>query len=190
MTDDSGDVSVLLARARDGDEDALKRVTEILYRELHRMAAQQMRREDPEHTLQPTALVNEAFMRLLRGPGRIQNRHHFLGLASKTMRRVLVDYARQKRSQKRGRGVERVSLEDDLAVGTGPRPVDILDLDAALSELDALRPRACRIVELQFFGGHTDREIAAILGLSEPTVRRDWGFAKAWLKSRLRPGDA
>ena len=142
MTDDSSDVSVLLARARNGDEDALRRVTDILNRELHLIAAREMRREDPEHTLQPTALVNEAFMRLLRGRGRIQNRHHFLGLAARTMRRVLVDHARKKRSRKRGRGVERVTLDDDLPVGSHPRPVDVLDLDAALSELEAIRSRA------------------------------------------------
>lgn len=184
------DVSKLLAQARQGDEDALRRVTEVLYHELKTIAAREMRREDREHTLQPTALVNEAFMRLLRGPGRIQNRHHFLALAATTMRRVLVDYARAKRSQKRGRDVERVALPDDLPVGTQPRPVDILDLDQALAELESLRPRASRVVELRFFGGHTDKEMAKILALSEPTVRRDWEFARSWLQSRLRSGGA
>ncbi len=188
MTDDNSDVSVLLERARGGDTDALKRVMEVLYRELHTIAAREMRREDREHTLQPTALVNEAFMRLVRGPGRIQNRSHFLGLAARTMRRVLVDYARKKRSQKRGREVERVTLDDDLPVGSRPRPVDVLDLDAALSELEAVDPRACRVVELRFFGGHTDKEIAEIVGWSEPTVRRDWETARSWLSARLRPG--
>ncbi len=190
LTDKTVAVSALLARARAGDDEALNRVIAALYRELHSIAARQMRGEARQHTLQPTALVNEALVRLLRGPGEILDRNHFLALASQTMRRVLVDYARQKRSHKRGRGVERVTLDDNLPVGTRPQPVDVLDMDEALSELEVNRPRACRIVELKFFGGHTDKEVAEILGLSLPTVRRDWDAAKTWLQSRLRPGAA
>lgn len=186
-TGERDDVSTLLVRARAGDQDALKRVAEVLYRELHGMAIHQMRGEARPHTLQPTALVNEAFMRLVRGPAHINDRLHFLGLAAQIMRRVLVDYARQKRSRKRGRDIERVTLDDHLPVGHRSQPVDVLDMDAALSELETIRPRACRIVELRFFGGHTDKEVAAILGLSLPTVRRDWDFARSWLKSRLQP---
>ncbi|MGE3176812.1 MAG: sigma-70 family RNA polymerase sigma factor [Vicinamibacterales bacterium] len=179
-------VSVLLARAREGDQEALKSVVSVLYQELHAIAARQMGGERHRNTLQPTALVNEAFVRLLPGAGHINDKRHFLALAATTMRRVLVDYARQRRSQKRGQGVERVTLVDDLAVGTRPQPVDVLDLDEALTELAASEPRQSQVIELKFFGGHTDDEIADILGVSTPTVRRDWTAAKAWLKSRLR----
>lgn len=187
LTDKTVGVSALLARAKAGDDEALNKVVAALYRELHGIAARQMRGEARQHTLQATALVNEALIRLLPGPGVIQDRTHFLALAAQTMRRVLVDYARQKRSHKRGRGVERVTLDDNLPVGARPQAVDVLDMDAALLELEATRPRACRIVELKFFGGHTDKEVAEILGLSLPTVRRDWDAAKTWLQSRLRP---
>lgn len=186
MADTGASVTELLVRARAGDQDALQRAVAVLYHELHQMAARQMRGEQREHTLQPTALVNEALLRLLPGHD-INNRRHFLALAATTMRRVLVDYARQRRSHKRGRGAERVTLDENLPVGTAPRPVDVLDVDAALSELEASNPRAARIVELRFFGGHTDKEIADIVELSVPTVRRDWETARAWLQARLRP---
>lgn len=187
MGETSASVTELLVRARAGDKSALQRAVSLLYDELHRIAARQMRGERRQLTLQPTALVHEALMRLLPGHDDIHNRNHFLGLAATTMRRVLVDYARQRRSQKRGSGAEPVALEDDLPVGTAPRAVDVLDIDAAMTELEATNPRAARIVELRFFGGHTDKEIADIVGLSIPTVRRDWESARQWLHTRLRP---
>lgn len=183
---DAASVTELLVRARAGDQDALQHAVALLYKELHRIAARQMRREQRGHTLQPTALVNEALLRLLPGQD-IHNRLHFLALAATTMRRVLVDYARQRLSHKRGRGAEVLTLDDALPVGTGPRPIDVLDVDAALSELEASNPRAARIVELRFFGGYTEKEAAEIVGLSVPTVRRDWDTARAWLQRRLRP---
>lgn len=183
---DAASVTELLVRARAGDHDALQRAVALLYQELRRIAARQMRREQRGHTLQPTALVNEALLRLLPGHD-IHNRLHFLALAATTMRRVLVDYARQRLSHKRGRGAEVLALDDAMPVGTGPRPVDVLDVDAALLELEASNPRAARIVELRFFGGYTDKEVAEIVGLSVPTVRRDWDTARSWLQHRLRP---
>lgn len=183
---ETGSVTELLVRARAGDQDALQHAIGLLYKELHRIAARQMGREQRGHTLQPTALVNEALLRLLPGHD-IHNRLHFLALAATTMRRVLVDYARQRLSHKRGRGAEVVTLDDATPVGTGPRPVDVLDVDAALSELEGSNPRAARVIELRFFGGYTEKEVAEIVGMSVPTVRRDWDSARAWLQQRLRP---
>lgn len=184
---DAASVTELLVRARAGDQDALQHAVALLYQELHRIAARQMGREQRGHTLQPTALVNEALLRLLPGHDDIHNRLHFLALAATTMRRVLVDYARQRLSHKRGRGAEVLTLDDALPVGTGPRPVDVLDVDAALSELEATNPRAARVIELRFFGGYTEKEVAEIVGMSVPTVRRDWDTARVWLQQRLRP---
>jgi len=176
----------LFARMRHGDAEAMGGVIDALYAELRRIAARQMRRETPCHTLQPTALVNEAYLRLLHRRVAIHDRQHFLALAARAMRRALVDHARQKRARKRGGGFERVALE--VVPGAGAVEVDVLALDEALAELSTLAPRASRVVELRFFGGHTDQEVSEILGESIPTVRRDWVFARAWLKSRLKSG--
>ena len=175
-----GDLATLLARMRAGDEDAAARVMNTVLAELHRIAAKQMRRERREHTLQPTALINEAYVRLLYGPQVIHDRQHFLALAAQAMRRVLVDHARQKRANKRGRGWERVTL--DGLPGESTRGVDVLDLDRALEKLSVLDARAARVVELRFFGGFTDQEVCAALGQSLARVRRDWVFARSWLK--------
>jgi RNA polymerase sigma factor (TIGR02999 family) len=177
-------VTALFARMRQGDKDALKGIIDALYSELHGIAVRQMRRESPRHTLQATALVNEAYLRLLDGPDQVNDRHHFLALAATTMRRALVDYARQKRANKRGGHMARVTL--DGLPGADDRVVDVLAMDEALTALAAVNERASRVVELRFFGGHTDQEVATILGFSLPTVRRDWDFARKWLKTRLR----
>jgi RNA polymerase sigma factor (TIGR02999 family) len=179
----SENLSTLFARMRAGDQEAMKQVVDTLYHELKRIAARQMRREARQHTLQATALVNEAYLRLLDGPDRVNDRHHFLALAATAMRRALVDHARQKRAEKRGGQMERVTLSG-VASSSGP-VVDVLDMDAALTELAATHERAARVVELRFFGGHTDKEVAEILGFSLPTVRRDWDFARQWLRTRL-----
>jgi RNA polymerase sigma factor (TIGR02999 family) len=183
MSDSSPDLAVLFARMRLGDGEAVKEVMNALYGELHRLAARQMRGEARQHTLQPTALVNEAYLRLVQGPGTVHDRHHFLALAAQVMRRVLVDHARQKRAGKRGGGLERVTLE--LVPGSGPYDVDVLALDEALTELAKLDERASRVVELRFFGGHTDKEVCEILDEKLPTIRRDWVFARSWLKTRF-----
>jgi len=175
---------MLFARLRDGDPDAVNGVMSALYTELHHLAARHMRGEARQHTLQPTALVHEAYLRLVRGPDLVHDRQHFFALAAQAMRRVLVDHARQKRSRKRGGGLERVTLE--IVPGEQPETVDVLALDEALNELASLDERACRVVELRFFGGHTDKEVCEILGLNLPAVRRDWVFARSWLKTRFR----
>ena len=185
MSGSGRDLTSLFARMRHGDAEAVNAVMSTLYAELHRLAARQMRGEGRRHTLQPTALVNEAFLRLVHGPGTIHDRQHFLALAAKAMRQVLVDHARQKRARKRGAGLERVTLE--MVAGDDPLDVDVLALDEALTALALLDERASRVVELRFFGGHTDREVCAILGEKLPTIRRDWVFARSWLKTRLQP---
>jgi len=185
MSGGGPDLTALFARMRGGDVDAVNGVMSALYAELHRLAARQMRGEARQHTLQPTALVNEAYLRLMRGPDVVHDRQHFFALAAQAMRRVLVDHARQKRSHKRGGGLERVTLE--IVPGGAPYNLDVLALDEALTELSKLDERASRVVELRFFGGHTDKEVCEILGEKLPTIRRDWVFARSWLKTRFQP---
>lgn len=177
----------MFANMRDGRDDAVGAIVSVLYTELRQLAAKHLRSENRQHTLQPTALVNEAYLRLMRGPEVIHDRQHFFALAAQAMRRVLVDHARQKRAEKRGGGVERVTLE--LVPGVEAYDVDMIALDEALSKLEMLDTRAVKVVELRFFGGHTDKEVCELLGESLSTVRRDWEFARAWLKSHLSPPD-
>jgi RNA polymerase sigma factor (TIGR02999 family) len=185
MKQGSANLSTLFARVRVGDSDALKEIVSVLHQELHRVAARQMRGEARHHTLQPTALVNEVYLRLMHGPDQIQDRKHFFALAAQAMRRALVDHARQKTARKRGQGLERVTLDDAVA-DRELKVVDVLAVDEALTALAKEHLRPSRMVELRFFGGHTDEEIADILGLSLPTVRRDWKVARAWLKVWLK----
>ncbi len=181
--DASTDFTGLLARARAGDLDSADRAVAILYTELHALAGAYMRRERAGHTLQPTALVNEAYLRLPNGLESINDRHHFFALAAQAMRRVLVDHARRKRSDKRGADPVRVTL--GAVPGIEERNIDILALDEALTRLAAIDERAARVVELKFFCGHTDKEVSEIFDLSLASVRRDWEYARAWLHSRL-----
>jgi RNA polymerase sigma-70 factor (ECF subfamily) len=185
MSGGGSDLTALFARMRGGDQDAVNSVMSVLYDELHRLASRQMRGEARQHTLQPTALLNEAYLRLVHGPDVVHDRQHFFALAAQAMRRVLVDHARQKRSHKRGGGLERVTLE--IVPGADPFNVDVLALDEALTELAKLDQRASRVVELRFFGGHTDKEVCEILGENLATVRRDWVWARSWLKTRFLP---
>jgi len=177
------DLTVLFGRLREGDDDALGEIMSALYSELRALAARRMRAEAQRHTLQPTALVNEAYLRLMGGPDVINNRQHFFALAATAMRRVLVDHARQRHAEKRGGDRERVTLE--LVPGSEAVDFDVLALDEALTSLAALDARAARVVELRFFGGHTDKEVCEILDENLPRVRRDWTFARSWLKTHL-----
>lgn len=179
------DLSQIFARMRDGNADAaaVGSAVSALYSELRRLAARHLDREGRAHTLQPTALVNEAYLRLMRGPDVVNDRQHFFALAAQAMRRVLVDYARQRRSQKRGGAAERVTLQ--LVPGVEAYDVDMIALDEALSALQQLDERAAKVVELRFFGGHTDKEVCQLLGENLSAVRRDWDFARSWLKARL-----
>jgi RNA polymerase sigma-70 factor (ECF subfamily) len=179
-------LTLLLNRMRQGDSSAGDQAVAVVYEELHRIAVREMRSERPGHTLQATALINEVYLRLVAaGSLEIQNRGHFFAVASQQMRRVLVDHARAAHAQRRGGDATMVDLED-LRLGSHPRSVDMLELDESLRELERLDPRAAQIVELRFFGGHTDKEVVETLGVPLATVRRDWEFARAWLFSRMR----
>jgi RNA polymerase sigma factor (TIGR02999 family) len=186
MGDEStGEVTEALRAWRRDVSGADSELMALVYGELHRIAERQLRGERQDHTLQPTALVHEAYLRLL-DQRRVdwRNRHHFFSISARVMRRILVDHARARQREKRGGGVPKTSIEDagDLAVET---PEDVLALDLALQDLarfDALKEA---VVELRYFGGFTAEETGEILGVSEPTVRRHWRLAKAWLYRSL-----
>lgn len=182
------DVTDLLARWSAGDGQAFAELVPIVYQELRRLARYQLSHERPGDTLQPTALVHEAYLRLVdQNRTQWNGRAHFFGAAAQVMRRVLVDRARERLAQKRGDGVEPEPL--DAALGVAAEPSwDLIALDEALTELGALDPDRVKVVELRYFGGLTVRETAEILEVSEPTVKRDWALAKAWLYRRLNGG--
>jgi len=183
-------VTDLLIDWTDGNKAALDRLMPIVYDELRQLAKRYLARERPEHTLQPTALVHEAYVKLIDQQSvRWQNRAHFFGIAAQLMRRILVDHARRRDAAKRGDGVRNLALED-FALETPAPALDILALDQLLVTLTALDPQQGRIVELRFFGGLTVEESAEVLGISSTTVKRDWRSAKAWLYRELRPGTA
>jgi len=179
-------VTVLLQNWRHGDEGALPRIAEILQRELRRLAASYLRRERHEHTLQPTALVNEAFLRLMgQDEDRDwESRSHFMAIAAQHMRQILVDHARRRLAAKRGEGATLVCLED-ASPATQPRSIDLLALDEALEKLAQVDPRKARAMELKFFGGLQMAEIAHVLNISLKTVEKDVRLGSAWLRSAL-----
>src|SRR5262249_1640321 len=179
------EVTQLLVQCGRSDADAMADLIPLVYRELHNLARHHLGRERSDHTLQPTALVHEAYFRLA-GQKHVQwrNRAHFFGIASQAMRRILVDYARSRSAAKRGGPVPTVSL-DDVAL-SDERARELIDLDGALSALAVVDPRQSRIVELRFFGGLTIEEIAGSIGVSPATVKRDLNVAKAWLHREMR----
>jgi len=182
-----GVTELLLAWGR-GDETALERLTPLVHAELRRMARRYMAGERADHTLQTSALVNEAYLRLVDLPRvSLTNRAHFFGLAAQLMRRVLVDYARSHRSLKRGAGVPALSLDDAALLAAGKSP-DLVALDEALVALSKHDARKAKVVEMRFFGGLSVEETAAALGVSQETVLRDWRMAKAWLFTELQRG--
>jgi RNA polymerase sigma factor (TIGR02999 family) len=178
------EVTRLLVAWRDGQPGALDRLIPLVYDELRRQARRQLRQERAGHTLQPTALVHEAFLRLVGQSAQWQNRRHFFAVASQAMRRVLVDHARARDAAKRGDGATRVTL-DDAAVEGRPAEVDVLALDEVLGRLEQLDPRQARVVELRYFGGLSAPEAAEALEVSLATVNRDWAMARAWLFREL-----
>ena len=182
-TDPPGDVTRLLREWGAGDRSAVDRLLPIVYDELHRLASGYLKRERTGHTLQSTALVNEAWMRLADQSAPWQNRAHFLGVAAQAMRRILVDHARRRAAQKRGGQDARVTLADVSA--PGGREVDLVLLDEALERLAALDERQAKMVTMRFFAGLSVEETAEALGVSEKTVKRDWAAAKAWLHREL-----
>jgi len=181
------DVTRLLTRWAGGDQDALGELIPVVYAELRKLADHQMRRERADHTLQATALVHEAFVRLTetRKAG-FENRVHFYGAAAQVMRRILVDYARSHQALKRGQGMSTVDLDQAADVGVDVRH-DLVALDQALDALTAVSPRAARVVELRYFGGLSIDETATLLNISPATVKRQWAFARAWLYRVLSP---
>ena len=178
-------VTQLLVNWRNGDETALDQLMPIIYDELHRLAKRYMSRERRNHTLQTTALVNEAYLRLMgQGQAEWQNRAHFFGVAAQVMRHVLVDHARSRQYAKRGGEANRVTLDDNLAISHEDQ-IEVLALDEALNRLAALDERKSRIVELRYFGGLSVEETAEVLGFSVITIKREWLKAKAWLYREL-----
>lgn len=184
--DRSVEITRLLRQMQLGDKDASDRAVALVYNELYRIAANHLRKEAPGHTLVPTALIHEAYLRLAGGASfEIQNRGHFFAIASQQMRRILVDHARGKNAQRRGSGAIQVGL-DEVHAGSNPPPIDLLLLDESLRELERVEPRAAKVVELRYFGGYTDKEVVEAMGVSLATVRRDWEFARCWLFDRMQ----
>ncbi|MFN0111143.1 MAG: sigma-70 family RNA polymerase sigma factor [Blastocatellia bacterium] len=187
-------ITQMLLQWSEGDASALDRLMPLVYGELRRLAQSYLRRHQNHFLLQPTMLVNEAYLKLVnQEQTNWQNRAQFFGLAAKIMRDLLVDHARQARATKRGGGDYSVSLSEVDRVGqVGRQPdldkLDLLALDEAMTELAAIKPRHCQIIELRFFGGLTIEETAEALSISHATVERDWGFARVWLYRRLKAG--
>lgn len=182
-----GEVTRLLKAMHDGDAAAAEDLLPLVYAELHRIAAAYMRRERDGHTLQATALINEAYLRLVGEDIEWTNRAHFVGLAAHVMRRVLVDYARQHNAERRAGGLKRVEMEDNLAIA--PERLDeVLFLDEAMAKLQADSPRQARVVELRYFGGLSVEQIGEILKVAPRSVKRDWALARIFLFRELNPG--
>lgn len=181
----SAEVTKLLQEWSSGQEQALDRLVPQIHQELRKLAASYLRKERPDHTLQPTALVNEAFLKLIdQRAVRWQNRAHFFGIAAQAMRRILVDHARAHAAGKRGEGGRKIPL-DDAATISATVDVDLLALDEALTRLAAIDPQQSRVVELRFFGGLTMEETAEVMRISPATVGREWRMAKAWLFAEI-----
>lgn len=184
MTESDLQITRLLLAWRSGDSAALDQLMPLVYEQMRALASRYMRKERADHTLRPTALVHEAYLKLLTTEVRVEDRVHFLAIASITMRRILVEHARSYRSAKRGSGGEKVALDEALLV-LEPAGIDILDLDTALDWLAEQDPRKARLIELTFFGGMNAEEAAATLDISTATVNRDLKIARAWLQRRL-----
>ncbi len=182
------EITAFLTEIRRGNESALDELLPVVYGELRRIAARYLHRERDDHTLQPTALVNEAYLRLVdQRQQDWRNRAHFFAVAAQAMRRILIDHARSRGKAKRGGGAYKVPLDDVLALAE-ERPEEMIALDDALRALAAVDPRKSRVVELRFFGGLSVEETAEALGVSEMTVMRDWSMARAWLHREMSGG--
>lgn len=185
MDPSPGDVTRLLADLRSGNRDAESNLVELVYEPLRRLALRMMASERPGHSLQATALVHEVYLRLVQpGSADLNDRTHFMAVAARVMRRILVDHARVHRAAKRGGNRVRVNLEESAVIDEG-RSEELLAIDECLTRLGELDPRQRDIVEMRFFAGLNEKEIADVLGTSERTVRREWSMARAWLHSEL-----
>jgi RNA polymerase sigma factor (TIGR02999 family) len=186
MSTNSSEISLLLDQYRDGQAEAFGKLMALVYDDLRRLAAWQLQTERPDHTLQPTALVHEAYLKLAgQNPIEWQNKAHFFALAAQVMRHILVDHARAKQRDKRGGGQTNVALDEAIKLSNTSEP-GLVELDEALSALAERDARKSRIVELRYFGGLSIEETAEVLGISPATVRREWTLAKAWLQRELR----
>jgi RNA polymerase sigma factor (TIGR02999 family) len=185
MSDARGNVTTLLHDWQAGNEQALEKVTRLVYAELHRLASSYLRRERAGHTLQPTALISEAYLRLCGGDGvpDLTDRAHFIAIAARTMRQILVDHARRRDAEKRGAGEVAVTFEESLVGAAESRTV--IALDDAIAELEKVDPRKANIVVLVYFGGLEQGEVAKLLGVHVNTVARDLRLARAWIKTRI-----
>ena len=184
MADPTPNATECLQRINAGDEAAVNELLQLVYDELRAMAGHFMQAERRDHTLQPTALVHEAYMRLIEQDVDWKDRAHFLAIGAQAIRRVLIDHGRRQKAQKRGGDAQRVTLDESVAFA-GSREVDVLALDEALDRLTELNPRQSRVVELRFFGGLTGPQVAEVLGVSRTTVADDWAVARAWLSREL-----
>jgi RNA polymerase sigma factor (TIGR02999 family) len=183
----TGQITRLLAESSKGNREAEDLLMPMLYAELRRLARSYMRKERPNHTLQATALVHEAYMKLVPQRVNWNSRSHFFGVAAQQMRRVLLDYARQHQAEKREGSVQKLQLQEALVMAR-EHPSELINLEEALERFASEHPRQCRVVELRFFAGWPEDEIARSIGVSVETVKRDWKFAKAWLNLELRKG--
>lgn len=189
MTSSTNEVTQLLIAWGNGDETALDQLMPLVYSELHRLAHRHIKKERPGHTLQTSALLNEAFLRLVDQRGvHWQSRAHFFSIAARMMRRILVDYARSRRYAKRGGNAQQVSFDEELVVSRQVS-ADVLAIHDALNELATIDERKSKVVELRFFGGLSIEETAEVLGVSAGSVMRDWTLAKAWLRLTIKPAD-
>jgi len=181
----SSDVTLLLQRLSAGDQDALSQLIPLVYDELHRLAAFHLQHERADHTLQTTALVHEAYLRLLdQKDAQWKNRGHFLAVAAQAMRRVLVDYSRRRQAVKRGSSLPKISLDEAIAI-SNETAQELLVIDELLNRFASIDSQASRVVELRFFGGLTVEETAEVMGISPATVKREWSVARAWLVREL-----
>lgn len=185
-TENAAAVTEMLKEWSEGNTRVLDNLMPVVYEELRRQASHFLRKERAGHTLQTTALIHEAYLKLIdQRAVEWQNRAHFFAIASTAMRRILVDYARERHREKRGGAAENLPLDDALQISSKEKSIDLVALDEALTRLAEFDPRQARIVELRYFSGLDHEETAAVLGVSNATVRRDWNFAKAWLRQEI-----
>ena len=185
MCADDGQVTLLLKAMKNGDRSAAEKLLPLVYQELHRLAKSYMQRERRDHTLQPTALINEAYLRLVRDSVDWQSRQHFIGVAANVMRRLLVDHARAHNAEMRAGGLQRVEFEEGLTVSS-ERSKEVLALHDALTTLEGVDPRQAKVVELRYFGGFSVEEISDILDMSPRSVKRHWALARIWLLKQMK----
>jgi RNA polymerase sigma-70 factor, ECF subfamily len=189
MPDSPGEITVLLAEMKRGNSEALPKLVPLLYDELRKLAGHFLRDERPGHTLQPTALVHEAYLKLAGQRAGFENRAQFMAVAAQAMRRILVDYARQRVAAKRGGGVALTDLDLATVGATVEQSQELLAIDEALEKLTTLDPQQARVVEMRYFGGLTVEETAAALAIAPRTVKREWAMAKAWLRVEISSWD-